>query len=328
MTESLPLYTDPIDAVITWVDGHALSHRQNRAQYMADAGGPLHENAINPHRWDSNNEILYCLQSIQNFAPWTRKIWIVVDSAPPDLSLLSEDLRGKVSIVLHSDIFGEFAHALPTFNSLAIESMMWRIDGLAERFMYFNDDVFLSAPLTPGDVFDGLSPVLRGEWVDYSALLHAPDMRNDPAQFNHFMQLNAAQMAGFEASKLFCSAHVVHPLRRSVMAHLFEQYTNAFIDNIGHRFRDLSQFLPQGLHNHACIAASIAAVSSADDHLHIESGQGADCPPDETWALLQSATSPDIKFLCVNDWPQLEVAIPGAQDWLSDVIGGFPNQAR
>lgn len=318
----------PIDAVITWVDGNTDAHRTKRARYMADSVGTLHENATNPHRWQNNDEILFCLQSIENFAPWTRKIWIVVDTEPPDLSVLSAELRAKVGIVFHEDIFGEFSAFLPTFNSLAIESLIWRINGLSDRFMYFNDDVFLSAPLHPSDVFKDFSPVLRGQWVDYRALLDRPKVRKDPAKFNHFMQINAAGLVGVDAGRLFSSAHVVHPLVRPVMAKLFDQHRDAFIENIKHRFRDLSQFLPQGLHNHACIAANRAIVQTREDHLHVKSGQGVGRPADETWALLQNANAPEIKFLCVNDLTQLEMVVPEARDWLCRVIGGFPSLVR
>jgi hypothetical protein len=324
LTDTLNPQADPIDAVITWVDGSTVSHRRERAKYMSDVDGPLHENAINPHRWHDNDEILYCLQSIENFAPWTRKIWIVVDSECPNLTSLSAQLRAKISFVFHRDIFGEFSAVLPTFNSLTIESMLWRIEGLSERFMYFNDDVFLAAPLIPEDVFKGFRPVLRGEWVDYSALLDQPEMREDPAKFNHFMQINAARMAGFEAKRLFASAHVVHPVRRSVMAGLFDKDRDAFIENIKYRFRDLRQFLPQSLHYHICIAAGEAGVQTKTDHLHIESGHGIGRPSAETLALLQKAKDPEIKFLCVNDLPQLELVVPQAREWLSGVIGGFP----
>lgn len=289
---------------------------------MAEAGVPLHENAINPHRWDNNDEIMYCLQSIENFASWTRKIWIVVDSEAPDLSRLSDKMRAKVNVVFHREVFDEFSAVLPTFNSLAIESVIWRIDGLSDRFIYFNDDVFLSAPLHPTDVFIESSPVLRGQWVDFEDLTREQRFRKNPAKFNHFMQINAAQMAGYDASRLFYSAHVAHPMRRTVMAQLFDQFPDAFRENIKHRFRDLSQFLPQGLHNHACIAAESAVVHSVDDHLHIESGQGIDCAPAETWALLQRADDPRVKFVCVNDLPQLETVIPEAREWLRRVVGG------
>lgn len=315
----------PIDAVITWVNGNTAFHRDERAKYMAEATAPLHENAINTHRWVNSDEILYCLQSIENYAPWTRKIWIVIDRDTPNLASLPASLRDKVHFILHSDIFGIFGDALPTFNSLAIESMMWRIEGLSERFMYFNDDVFLASPLQPEDVFIGPAPVLRGQWVDYSALIDAPEAQQDPAKFNHFMQINAANMAGLDASRIFASAHVVHPMRRSVMADLFKQHAEAFSANIHHRFRDLSQFLPQSLHNFACIKAGNAILHEAADHLHIQSGQGIGAPPAETLALLRKAQEMETKFLCVNDLPQLEMVIPDAREWLAKIIGGFPD---
>ena len=319
--------SDPIDAVVTWVNGNTVDHHRKRHQYMAEARRPLHENAINPHRWVCSDEILYCLQSIGNNAPWTRKIWVVVEDEIPDLSSLSYELRAKISFAFHQDIFTGFREVLPTFNSLAIESMIWRIEGLSERFMYFNDDVFLTEPLVQTDVFHGLSPVLRGKWVDYSELPRSRKLRRDPAKYNHFMQINAARIMGFDATNLFAAAHVVHPLRRSKMARLFDEYPGAFLNNIQHRFRDLSQFLPQGLHNHACIADQDAVLNFSDDHLHIGSGQGNGSSPAETSTLLRSAINSNTKFLCVNDLPQLEELIPEARDWLSRAIGGFPGPA-
>ena len=316
---------EPIDAVITWVNGSTEDHQRRRHSFMAESQIPLHENGINPHRWACNDEILYCLQSIENFAPWTQTIWVVVEFETPDLSSLSAALRAKVRYAFHHDIFDGFSEMLPTFNSLSIESMIWRIEGLSERFMYFNDDVFLTAPLRPEDVFQGSAPVLRGKWVNLSKAEHDPKMRSDPAKFNYFMQMNAAKIIGFEAAMVFCAAHVVHPLRRSAMAQLFEQHQDLFINNIAHRFRDLSQFLPQGLHNHACIAAEGAVILNSEDHLHIRSGQGKDRQAAETWALLESVSEGEIKFLCVNDLPQLEEVTPGAREWLSRAIGGFPD---
>ncbi|WP_155947076.1 stealth family protein [Pseudorhodobacter ferrugineus] len=316
-----------IDAVITWVNGNTDAHRQKRALYMAQSDRALHENAINPHRWANNDEILYCLQSIENFAPWTRHIWIVVDDETPNLSSLSAAMRAKIRFMFHAEIFAEYSAVLPTFNSLAIETMLWRIDGLSDRFLYFNDDVFLTAPLHPRDVFDGQRPVLRGDWVDYSQMLHDVDMQQDPSKFNHFMQINAATIAGFKADRLFSSAHVVHPLCRKVMADLFERHADAFVDNIKYRFRDLNQFLPQGLHNHACIAANAAVLHTAEDHIHIQSGCGIGRPSTETWSVLDAVSAPHIKFLCVNDLPQLEAVIPEARTWLQGVIGGFPGLA-
>ena len=312
---------DPIDAVITWVNGDSAAHRRKRHAYMAKSSVPLHENATNPHRWACNDEILFCLQSIGTHAEWIRTIWIVVDDETPDLSILPAALTSKVKFVFHRDIFDGFNDVLPTFNSLSIESMIWRIEGLSERFLYFNDDVFLTAPVQPTDVFKGTSPVLRGKWASLAALTHNFDAQKDPSLFNHFMQINAAEILGFGATQVFCAAHVAHPCKRSTMSELFEHYHDVFKSNISHRFRDLSQFLPQGLHNHACILENDAIISPMQDYRHIRSGQGQDRAPTEAWALLENVSEEKVKFLCINDLPKLEALIPGVRGWLGDVVG-------
>ena len=63
----------------------------------------------------------------------------------------------KLNFVKHEDyIPSEF---LPTFSSHVLELNMHRIPGLADHFIYFNDDVYLSAPTGPEDFFQGGLPV-------------------------------------------------------------------------------------------------------------------------------------------------------------------------
>jgi Stealth protein CR2, conserved region 2/Stealth protein CR1, conserved region 1 len=309
-----------IDAVITWVDGDEPRHRHKREGYMARAETPLHENGINPHRWTSNDELGFCLRSIANNAKWIRHVWIVTDAQSPDLSGLPADFRKKIKLVDHQELFEGHHEVLPTFNSLAIESLLWRIPDLAEKFIYFNDDVFLTAALCPQDFFRGEAPVLRGKWVDYSDLENDIAQRSDPALFNHYTQINAAGMLGFHADHLFATAHVVHPLRRSVMAQLFENHTAAFLQNITYRFRDLSQFVPQSLHNHACILDGQFVIETAEDHLHLRTGAVLDYPLEDVRAYLRKALEPQFKFLCINDLPQLENAISDTRDWIERAI--------
>lgn len=309
-----------IDAVITWVDGDDPVHRAKRERYLGKAQDELHENGINPHRWACSDELSYCLRSIENHAPWIGNIYIITDAQNPDVSGLSQSLQAKIKIIDHTDIFSGYEHVLPTFNSLAIESMMWRIEGLAEQFIYFNDDVFLTAPLHPNDVFDGQHPVLRGKWVDHSGLGANPSDLADPAKFHDFMQVNGAALLGFGADHIFATAHVAFPMRRSVFAALFAQHKDAFIANIGYKFRDIAQFQPQNLHNGACISSGACLLQSQADHLHLRTGAVEDYPLDDVRAYLRKALTPQIKFLCVNDLRQVEDAIPDARDWIEAAI--------
>ena len=58
----------------------------------------------------------------------------------------------RIRVVTHAEIFPD-PSVLPTFNSHAIEACLHRIPGLAERFIYFNDDVFLGRETRVEDFF-------------------------------------------------------------------------------------------------------------------------------------------------------------------------------
>lgn len=310
-----------IDAVITWVDGSDPAHRLKRDHYLTQALTPLHDNGTNPHRWVCSDELNFCVRSIANHAPWVRRIWIVTDGQIPVLAPLPPEFSRKISIVDHHEIFSGHEDALPTFNSLSIETMLWRIPELSEHFLYFNDDVFLTAPVTVADFFTEDGPVLRGKWVDLSALAASSASRDDASLLNHFNQINAAKMIGYAADHVFQSAHVVHPMHVSVMAELFETYSAECVRNAGFRFRCTEQFLPQSLHNHACLASGNAAILDTRDYLHVAVGALDQWSIDDVHAYLGRAERHDIKFLCVNDLPEVERNFPDARAWIEAAIG-------
>ena len=64
-------------------------------------------------------------------------------------------LQDAFCLCRHEMIFANKSH-LPTFSSPAIEANIHRIPGLSNRFVYFNDDVFLGAPTMPDDFFTSI----------------------------------------------------------------------------------------------------------------------------------------------------------------------------
>jgi hypothetical protein len=50
-----------------------------------------------------------------------------------------------VKLIHHDEFMSE--EAIPTFDSRAIECNLWKIDGLSEQFIYFNDDVYIMRPM-------------------------------------------------------------------------------------------------------------------------------------------------------------------------------------
>ncbi len=309
------------DIVITWVDGADPELKAERDRYLNGAQAPLHGNGINPHRWLCSDELNYCLRSIANNAPDVRRIWIVTDGQIPILSGLPPEFSEKISIVDHQEIFAGYEAALPTFNSLSIETFLWRIPGLSEHFIYFNDDVFLTSRVELADFFTATGPVMRGKWVDFSDLEECGDSRDAAALLNHYNQIEAASLAGFGADHMFASAHVVHPMQRSIMAELFADHHDRFVRNSSFRFRDIEQFLPQSLHNHHCIKKGLGRIHETRDHLHVDGDESGRWTAQQISGFLHSAESASIKFLCINDLPELERRFPDTHHWIATAIG-------
>ncbi|TYZ62462.1 hypothetical protein PybrP1_005583 [[Pythium] brassicae (nom. inval.)] len=154
----------PIDVVYTWVNGtdprwKAEKEYWHKHWIASLTGQPLPQkpedtqhvkgsdtsNADN--RFRDNEELRYSLRSLEKYAPWVRRIFVVTDGQIPSwLNLASP----KVQIVPHREIFANASH-LPVFSSPAIEWNLDNIPGLSDAFLYFNDDVFLGARVHPED---------------------------------------------------------------------------------------------------------------------------------------------------------------------------------
>jgi hypothetical protein len=96
----------------------------------------------------NNDELKFSLRSLEKYAPWYNKIYVVVrDGQKP--TWLREN--GRLQFIEHSSIIP--SQYLPTFNSLVIESFLHKIPNLSEKYIYFNDDLFLWNKVTPSIFF-------------------------------------------------------------------------------------------------------------------------------------------------------------------------------
>ncbi|MTK01691.1 stealth family protein [Micromonospora sp. CP22] len=139
----------PIDAVYTWVDGSDPEWLERKRAAMGAPGGELHAIAANSSRYQNRDELRYSMRSLHSFAPWLRKIFLVTDGQLPSWLDPSHPM---ITVVSHAELFADLG-GLSSFNSHAIESRLHRIEGLAEHFLYLNDDVFLGRPLLPTHFF-------------------------------------------------------------------------------------------------------------------------------------------------------------------------------
>jgi hypothetical protein len=239
--------TNPIDAVILWVDGNDEAHRAKMLPYVEDK--TKFNTAKFRTRFDQVNEIKFTIDSILKFAPFVRNIFIITDNQVPNFlkNTKEENKYDSVKIVDHKDIFKGYEEFLPTFNCRPIETCMHRIPELAEHFIYFNDDFFLINETKPEDFFkDGL-PILRGKWLKFPEDKFKSKFKN-PRVGHKFAQQLGAKLLGFK--KYYNFRHTPHPLRKSTFKNYFEAHPDVFLENIKYRFRSPKQFTPQGFAYH------------------------------------------------------------------------------
>ncbi|XP_014209728.1 N-acetylglucosamine-1-phosphotransferase subunits alpha/beta [Copidosoma floridanum] len=148
----------PIDVVYTWVNGSDPLFLDDLQLYV-----PVTSANSAASRFSDKDELRYSLRSLEMYAPWVRKVYVVTNGQIP--SWLDMD-NPKVSLISHEDIFTNLSH-LPTFSSPAIESHIHRIPGLSENFLYLNDDVMLGATVWPEDFISHASgqKVFLAWWV-------------------------------------------------------------------------------------------------------------------------------------------------------------------
>lgn len=148
-----------IDFVILWVDGFDPEWLAEKRKYLPPA--EVDSDSVNRYRdWGL---LPYWFRAVEKFAPWVRKIHFVTWGHVP--AFLNRN-ASKLHIVRHDEFIpGEY---LPTFSSHTIEMNIHRIPGLAEHFVYFNDDTFLLRPMEQEDFFrDGL-PCTYGREVPWT----------------------------------------------------------------------------------------------------------------------------------------------------------------
>lgn len=152
VTENKFSFSDPVDIVYTWVNDKDPNWISKHNYYKSHADN-YGEYALDVARFSNHNELYYSIKSVLRYIPWVRNIYIVTDQQTPEW--INEFSR--IIIVDHSDIISQ--NYLPTFNSHVIEANLYKIKGLSEHFIYFNDDVFVARELPIGHFYksNGLS---------------------------------------------------------------------------------------------------------------------------------------------------------------------------
>jgi hypothetical protein len=325
----------PIDAVITWVDGNDPALRAKRRQFLG-SDGKGDKNA--KERFSEVGELYYCIALILKNAQFINRIFIVTDNQyPPYIDKIREQFGDaafdKLKVVDHSEIFQGFESHLPVFNSVSIETLLHRIPGLSNRYIYFNDDVFIARKVLETDFFQGERPILRGCFRSAGTATHYQRQRERRKRGKlSLIQKNFSYketqylsfvMLGIH-DRYFWHDHTPHPFSRHTIEELEREYFSEFLKNISHRERHNTQW---------DIMAAAAGMEIGNGNSNFQDPSLTVMKPSSkklqaAYVLRKKASSAlkKTKFLCIQS---LSMSSPNAQrlckDWLADLIDNNGN---
>ncbi len=296
--------TDAIDIVIPWVDGNDPVHSAKRLKHTTENEGNL-EDVGGSSRFSSIGEIFYCILSINRSARFVRKIFIVTDGQDPhieeELSALLPEGMIPMEIVDHKVIFRGYEEYLPTFNSRAIEAMIWRIPGLSERFILMNDDFIITGNVGPEHFFQGEKTVCYAKmfptwWAKLMRMLRPSRNGHKRISFKDSM-INAVDIMGGSDRFMFLG-HTPRALRKSFYEHFFAGREDVMLRNIRHKFRHSDQYNSQELFYISEYKKGRCIVRNTSDSLIYLKPKNRKGYIDRKLAMFEAR--PDAVFCCVN----------------------------
>lgn len=140
---------DKIDFVIPWVDGNDPKWIEEKNKYCTEKN----DKKNGENRYRDMGILKYWFRAVEKYASWVNKIYFITWGHIPEW--LNTENK-KIVVVNHKDYIPH--EYLPTFSSHVIELNIHRIKDLSEKFVYFNDDMFINDYMSKEDFFKNNLP--------------------------------------------------------------------------------------------------------------------------------------------------------------------------
>ncbi|GAA2970749.1 hypothetical protein JOD63_000814 [Microbacterium terrae] len=286
--------TGDIDIVFSWVDGSSSAFQRERAARMSEY--VVGEGDDGPARYRHVDELRYALRSVHMYAPWARRIFIATDSPAPAWLLD----HPKVTIVRSEEFFAD-PEVLPTHNSHAVEAQLHRIPGLAEKFLYSNDDMFFGRLVDPSMFF---TPGGVTKFVECHVRIGSGSPAPHRSGHDNGLRVNRALLhERFGREIVRDLDHCATPLLRSVMAELEQTFPDDFARTAASRFRSATDIsVTNSLYHYYALMTGRAIATRQPRVAYVQTTQAGSLRGMEKLVARR-----DVDMFCLNDGGDAEV---------------------
>lgn len=292
---------DKIDIVVSWLDDTDKIWQHDFEKHALLASKAITPNSVNTSaRFRDYDTFKYWFRGVEANAPWVNRIFLVTYGHLPEWLNVKHP---KLTVIKHSDFIPDAY--LPTFSSDTIALNLHRISGLAENFVYFNDDMFLINPTKathffkrgiPRDMLT-LIPATTSEQFNHftinnMALIHKEFSKSDIVKKNVFKMLNLKTGIKYLGTTLLqlpypnisdiMHFHLSTAINKSIYEKLWVRHHDIFDSTCRHKFREITDvtdwyirlyslaignFVPTRMHKLGTMI-SIKNVESFDKLIH------------------------------------------------------------
>lgn len=242
-----------IDWVFTWVNGQDADWQEMYGQYAPE----VRTDASDGSRFEHRDDLKFALRSLDEYAPWIRQIHVVSNCKPPEWLDLDNP---RINWVWHEELFD--SSELPTFSSHAIETTLHKIPGLAEYFVYSNDDFYLARRACPEDFFGGNGTCLTK--FESWGMVNGEVVDGDPDYLNAARNSGRLLLKDFGGWPVNLHTHSPQSLRVSILEEMEERYSEEFKRTRSARFRTKDDIAVSGFlfHHYAFATGRGVAVDA------------------------------------------------------------------
>jgi len=263
-----------MDAVITYVDGLD-------PLWQKDYAAAVGMETFMEKRFRDWGTLRYLLRGIRCCMPFVENVHLVVARESQIPSWADTE---RLHIVLHRDIIPE--KYLPLFNSCAIEMFLHRIPGLAEKYLYFNDDFFPVLPFSEEDLYPGGKAAI---YMKRQCLVAGNDYRMQVRMSDRL----AREAAGLGRSPVYQRPqHTVAPMVRSACEELYAAMEDRILSSVT-RLREPGNYNQYIYSDYMCYKGLTAQKRISNKHFSL-----AVAKVDKIVAFLRE---PDRQMVCIND---------------------------
>eukprot|EP00747_Dinoflagellata_sp_TGD_P099174 gnl/TRDRNA2_/TRDRNA2_167657_c0_seq1.p1 gnl/TRDRNA2_/TRDRNA2_167657_c0~~gnl/TRDRNA2_/TRDRNA2_167657_c0_seq1.p1 ORF type:complete len:367 (+),score=42.75 gnl/TRDRNA2_/TRDRNA2_167657_c0_seq1:56-1156(+) len=266
-------------------------------------------------------EMRYSIRSLEKFAPWFNKVYILVNGQEELPRWLTALASQRIEMVDRCKLFDR-PDDCPTFNNAACQAVMHKVPNLEEHFVAIEDDMLLTRCLQPKDFF-----FAAGKPLIFMPLL-ALDAQKQ-VYGNATGEDLPRHVVPYRVQPFF---HIPFPMLRS-FAHAQEEHFHewfSYVRSHKHRFKccgstprgdrldeDFRRVYPAMLFN-----SGVGVVRPAEDG-YCEFGQARAATSSSLKCLAQKLEDKQFKFANLNGVHTPE-SWHAVQHLLLDTLGGAP----